>query len=107
MLLTREEGKNAAVIKMLEQRGISFYELPMIETTEGPDRSKLESVLKAQDFDWIVITSPEAASVFSDSWRAAGSPTVQVAVVGKGKKLPFNLQWHTYSSILNPLAVPF
>ena len=84
MLLTREEGKNAAVISMLEQKGISFYELPMIETTEGPDKSKLESALKTQDFDWIVVTSPEAASVFADSWQAAGSPAVLVAVVGKG-----------------------
>lgn len=80
---------------MLEERGISFYELPMIETTEGPDKGQLESTLRTQDFDWIVLTSPEAASAFADSWHAAGSPEVRVAVVGKGSNHPVLLQWLT------------
>jgi uroporphyrinogen-III synthase len=84
VLLTREAGKNGPVISMLEAKGISFYELPMIETTDGPDKDKLGSTLKTQIFDWIVLTSPEAASVFADSWQAAGMPEVRIAVVGKG-----------------------
>jgi uroporphyrinogen-III synthase len=87
VLLTREAGKNAAVINMLEARGISYYELPMIETTDGPDKLKLESTLRTEKFDWIVLTSPEAASVFADSWQAAGTPVVRIAVVGKGTNL--------------------
>ncbi|KAH7426409.1 hypothetical protein KP509_10G001000 [Ceratopteris richardii] len=35
-------------------------------------------------FDWIVITSPEAASVFLDGWRKAGFPEARLAVVGVG-----------------------
>lgn len=35
-------------------------------------------------FDWIVITSPEAGSVFLEAWKAAGTPNVKVGVVGTG-----------------------
>uniref|UniRef100_A0A0D6R6F5 Uroporphyrinogen-III synthase n=1 Tax=Araucaria cunninghamii TaxID=56994 RepID=A0A0D6R6F5_ARACU len=35
-------------------------------------------------YDWIVITSPEAGLVFLDAWKQAGSPNVQIAVVGPG-----------------------
>jgi uroporphyrinogen-III synthase len=60
----------------------------MIETKDGPDKGKLASTLKSQHFDWIVLTSPEAASVFADSWHASGSPDVRVAVVGEGLNPP-------------------
>lgn len=39
---------------------------------------------RAADFDWVCITSPEAASVFIEGWRAAGRPAVRLAVVGEG-----------------------
>ncbi|WJX36287.1 uroporphyrinogen-III synthase [Trifolium repens] len=35
-------------------------------------------------FDWVVITSPEAGSVFLEAWRAAGMPHVRIGVVGSG-----------------------
>ncbi|CAN1273903.1 Uroporphyrinogen-III synthase, chloroplastic [Linum perenne] len=35
-------------------------------------------------FDWIVITSPEAGSVFLEAWKEAGTPNVKIAVVGAG-----------------------
>ncbi|KAM7277923.1 hypothetical protein ACFE04_005057 [Oxalis oulophora] len=35
-------------------------------------------------FDWIVITSPEAGSVFLKAWKAAGTPNVKIGVVGAG-----------------------
>ena len=39
---------------------------------------------QAAHFDWVCITSPEAASVFLEGWRAAGRPPVRLAVVGEG-----------------------
>ncbi len=39
---------------------------------------------RAADFDWVCITSPEAANVFLEGWRAAGRPAVRLAVVGEG-----------------------
>ena len=84
VLLTREAGKNDAVIRLLQEKDISFYELPMVETTKGPDRDKLPEHLTANQYDWVVLTSPEAACVFAECWEAAGSPDVRIAVVGKG-----------------------
>ncbi|RWR84119.1 uroporphyrinogen-III synthase, chloroplastic isoform X2 [Cinnamomum micranthum f. kanehirae] len=48
-------------------------------------------VLLLQDtaFDWIVITSPEAASIFLDAWKAAGTPNVRIGVVGAGTERIF------------------
>ncbi|PSC73789.1 uroporphyrinogen-III chloroplastic isoform X1 [Micractinium conductrix] len=86
VVLTREQGKNGALRKVLEGRGISCLELPMVETVAGPDRDRLPEVLREQaaSFDWVCITSPEAASVFLEGWRAAGRPAVRLAVVGEG-----------------------
>jgi uroporphyrinogen-III synthase len=37
-----------------------------------------------QQFDWVCITSPQAASVFLEGWALAGRPPVRLAVVGDG-----------------------
>jgi len=47
-------------------------------------REKLPTALREDQFDWVCITSPEAASVFLEGWRQAGKPSVRVAVVGAG-----------------------
>lgn len=44
---------------------------------------------QAAEFDWVCITSPEAASVFLEGWRAAGRPPVRLAVVGAGTAKTF------------------
>ncbi|XVE55938.1 hypothetical protein DITRI_Ditri03aG0197300 [Diplodiscus trichospermus] len=41
-------------------------------------------------FDWIVITSPEAGSVFLEAWKEAGTPSVRIGVVGAGTASIFN-----------------
>ncbi|KAF3786898.1 Uroporphyrinogen-III synthase [Nymphaea thermarum] len=84
VVVTREKGKNGKLIDALGKHGISCLEVPLIEHTPGPDLDKLSSVLRDQKFDWIVITSPEAGSVFLDAWKAAGTPKVQIGVVGAG-----------------------
>lgn len=83
-MLTRERGKNGKLQKVLESRGITCLEMPLIETAPGPDRAKLHNALQHQQFDWICITSPEAASVFAEGWKEARKPPVRVAVVGEG-----------------------
>ncbi|KAJ0246368.1 Uroporphyrinogen-III synthase [Hirschfeldia incana] len=84
VVVTRESGKNKQIIKALEKRGISSLELPLIQHARGPDFDRLSSVLTDKSFDWIIITSPEAASVFLQAWKAACSPKVKVGVVGAG-----------------------
>lgn len=84
VVLTREKGKNDKVKDMLHERGIKSIELPMVETAPGPDVDQLPLVLKSREFDWVAITSPEAANVFVKGWRAAGMPEVRIGVVGNG-----------------------
>lgn len=38
VVLTREKGKNAKLAKLLDQKQISWAEIPLIETIDGPDR---------------------------------------------------------------------
>ncbi|KAF2309878.1 hypothetical protein GH714_005466 [Hevea brasiliensis] len=72
------------------KHGISCLELPLIQHIQGPDLDRLSSVLSNTSFDWIVITSPEAGSVFLEAWKAAGTPNVKVGVVGAGTASVFN-----------------
>ncbi|KAK9806404.1 hypothetical protein WJX73_002560 [Symbiochloris irregularis] len=84
VVLTREKGKNKQLQDLLEAKGISSLELPLVESAPGPDRNRLPTVLRDTSFDWIVITSPEAAAVFLEAWKASAQPEVTIAVVGSG-----------------------
>lgn len=77
VVVTREAGKNGKLIAALARHGIGCVELPLIEHAEGPDRAALPGVLAAGQFDWVAVTSPEAASVFLEGWEAAGKPKVR------------------------------
>ncbi|GKV04684.1 hypothetical protein SLEP1_g16807 [Rubroshorea leprosula] len=84
VVVTRERGKNRKLINALEKHGIHCLELPLIQHAQGPDSDRLVTILSEMAFDWIVITSPEAGSVFLDAWKAAGTPNVRIGVVGAG-----------------------
>ncbi|KAJ1687234.1 hypothetical protein LUZ63_018624 [Rhynchospora breviuscula] len=84
VVVTREKGKNAKLINALAKRDISCLELPLITHVQGPDADRLSHVLCSDSFDWIIITSPEAGSVFLEAWKAAGNPRVRIGVVGQG-----------------------
>ncbi|KAM1301742.1 hypothetical protein ACFX2H_012735 [Malus domestica] len=49
------------------KQGISCLEHLLIEHTRGLDLDRLSTVLSDTTFDWIVITSPEAGSVFLEA----------------------------------------
>lgn len=70
----------------MSARGVASLELPLIEHGPGADRAALPAVLSAGGFDWVALTSPEAAAVYLEGWRLAGSPGngARLAVVGKG-----------------------
>ena len=85
VVLTREEGKNGDMRARLSVRGIEVLEMPLIETAAGADAATLPAALAdAAGWDWVCITSPEAANVFLRGWREAGEPDVPIATVGKG-----------------------
>jgi len=83
-MLTREDGKNGKLAKLLDAAGVPCEELPCIAFERLDGRFELQSELQAAHIGWCVITSPESATVFLDSWRSSGSPAVRIASVGAG-----------------------
>ncbi|GMY28601.1 uroporphyrinogen-III synthase, chloroplastic isoform X2 [Fagus crenata] len=106
VVVTRERGKNGKLIKALVEHGINCLELPLIQHTQGPDLDRLSSVLNDTAFDWIVITSPEAGSVFLEAWKAAGTPNVKVGVVGAGTASVFEEVMQSSKRSLNVAFAP-
>mmetsp|Transcript_16554 Transcript_16554/g.33452 ORF Transcript_16554/g.33452 Transcript_16554/m.33452 type:complete len:267 (-) Transcript_16554:62-862(-) len=82
--LTRETGKNGKLQALLTARGVPSVELPCIEFQSLPGADELPAKLASGAYGWIVITSPEAASVLLDAWATCGRPPLRVASVGSG-----------------------
>ena len=90
--LTREKGKNDKLYKVLTSNQainssttpVEIHEIPCIEHADGPDIDELIPTLSSKCFDYVAITSPEAAKVFASAWIDAGRPEIGVvAAVGK------------------------
>ncbi|KAJ1397421.1 Tetrapyrrole biosynthesis, uroporphyrinogen III synthase [Sesbania bispinosa] len=90
----------------LAKHEINCLELPLIEHTRGPDLDRLPCVLSDNAFDWVVITSPEAGSVFLEAWRAAGMPHVRIGVVGSGTASIFKEALQSSNQSLNIAFAP-
>jgi len=93
--LTREEGKNGKLSEALESSDrirqllapVRIHELPCIAHADGPDRDRLAPTLSSIDYDYIAITSPEAAQVFASAWMTADRPPLgTVAAVGQATR---------------------
>ncbi|GAV69037.1 HEM4 domain-containing protein [Cephalotus follicularis] len=106
VVVTRERGKNGKLINALDKHGINCLELPLIQHMQGPDLDRLSSVLSDTSFDWIVITSPEAGSVFLEAWKVAGTPNVKVGVVGAGTASVFEEVIESSQSLLDVAFMP-
>jgi len=82
--LTREAGANDKLRNLLP--GITCVEIPCLAFEEGDDLKDLPAAMKSHDV--IVITSPQAATTFLNSWKANEKPPVKIATVGKGTSKP-------------------
>jgi hypothetical protein len=94
------------MVKLQEKNGISSLELPLIQHARGPDFDRLASVLNDKSFDWIIITSPEAGSVFLEAWKTASSPEVQIGVVGAGTARVFEEAMKSADGLLHVAFTP-
>ena len=99
--MTREEGKNEKLRKQLTQQlladndndnnnnptAVDIVELPCIAHADGPDYDQLAERLTSQPWDYVTVTSPEAARVLASAWNALSTtteaPLPAVAAVGK------------------------
>jgi uroporphyrinogen-III synthase len=72
--LTRESGKNDKLLKEIVSHPdlnhrVQHICLPCIAHGNGPDYDALPSALQDFDWDWVAVTSPEAARVLAEAWR--------------------------------------
>ena len=86
--LTREDGKNEKLRKKIEEDSdlmdqIDVLEMPCIEHAVGPDYDNLASTLLSEQWDYVAITSPEAANVLISAWDAVRDNPLPVVAVGK------------------------
>lgn len=86
--LTREDGKNGKLIKEIKSNPslndqLELIELPCIAHADGPDLDSLGSVLSSKRWDYVAITSPEAAKVLASAWDVVRDDPLPVAAVGK------------------------
>ena len=86
--LTREVGKNDKLMQQIQKdpevnNQLDLLELPCIEHASGSDYDILKSTLVSKKWDYIAITSPEAAKVLASAWNVIRDDPVSVAAVGK------------------------
>lgn len=86
--VTREDGKNDKLIKQIAedvelQGKVETYELPCIEHASGPDYDSLAETLQSSKWDYVAVTSPEAAKVVASAWDAVRENPIPVVAVGK------------------------
>ena len=89
VVLTREAGKNEQMRKIVSQprfgENVSVLEMPLVESVPGEDAARLRETLETKQFQWIIVTSPEAAKVFTKAWVEAGKPEgLNIGTVGGG-----------------------
>ena len=86
--LTREDGKNGKLMSQIfgnpELSGhVRLVELPCIEHSHGPDFERLGEILKSKRWDYVAVTSPEAAIVVASAWDVVRDNPLSVVAVGK------------------------
>jgi len=81
--LTRDPAKDASLIRRLDEAGIPHQSVPLLKHAPGPDHDKLADRLR-ESWDWVIVTSPTAASFLLSAWEEAGKPSLRVAAIGKG-----------------------
>lgn len=82
---TRELGKNDQLMKGIQELNLNPVELPCIAHADGPDFPSLQGVLQQNHWDYVTITSPEAARVLSSAWKHCTWENQPPAVVAVGK----------------------
>lgn len=86
VVLTRQAGSNNKARSLLISKGVRTIELPLIEFKLRPEAGYLREILTRKKFDWVALTSPQAARVFVDAWKAATSPPIRIATFDGTKK---------------------
>lgn len=90
--LTREEGKNDKLrreLKITLGDSVILEELPCIAHADGDDYDRLASCLERDNWDYVAVTSPEAARVLAQAWN---EDSINTSVVAVGKATQATLE---------------
>lgn len=73
VVITRSISQNESLRRLLEARGAHVVEVPLIAIAEPDDegRERDEVLQRFEDFDWIVVTSPNGADRIAPFFSAA------------------------------------
>jgi len=83
VVLTRDREKDGRLAARLEEAGVPYRSVPLLKHAPGPDHDRLAPSLR-EDWDWVLVTSPTAASFLLSAWEEAGNPGIRAAAIGKG-----------------------
>lgn len=83
VVVTRDEGPDGPLTRLLSERGLRVYHWPTIRIGPPADPAPLDAALAELDsFDWVVFTSPRAVAAVT-ARRRLPPEGVRVAAVGQ------------------------
>lgn len=98
VVITRSRLQNESLRRLLEARGATVVEVPLIDIAEPDDegRERDEVLQRFHEFDWIVVTSPNGADRVSPFFSAAhaagdGERFPRIAAVGEATARSLNV----------------
>ena len=84
--LTRPEEKDAALKARLAEAGIEAVSVPVVAYRRIEEGYRALEAALDEPWDWVVLTSPEAARYFVGAWFLAGAPELPLAAIGAGTR---------------------
>ncbi len=84
--LTRPPEKDAELAEHLRAVGLEPVSVPVLAYEKLEEGYEALEIALTEPWDWVVITSPEAARYFIGAWYLAGAPEVRIAALGPSTK---------------------
>ncbi|MFW5951793.1 MAG: uroporphyrinogen-III synthase, partial [Gemmatimonadota bacterium] len=85
VVVTRDEGQNGPLGRLLRERGFRVHYWPTIRIAPPADPGPLEAALaELGSFDWAVFTSPRAVAAVVERLSATGTGRAPAHAVGAG-----------------------
>ena len=84
--LTRPPEKDVPLAEKLREAGFEPVSVPVVAYEKLEDGYEALQIALTEPWDWVVLTSPEAARYFLGAWFLVGAPEVRVAAVGESTR---------------------
>jgi len=84
--LTRPPEKDVRLSERLREEGFEPVSVPVVAYEKLEDGYEALQTALTEPWDWVVLTSPEAARYFLGAWFLVGAPEVRVAAVGESTR---------------------